>query len=151
MTQMENRPVPAQKPYLPAEVAELFPDELSREFWERAKRHELVFQQCARCQTFRHPPAPICHVCRSFEFQWTQVSGRGTVFSFTIVTHGVHPALLQSLPFNVILVEFPDAPGVRLVSNLIDTAPAEVKVNQAVELVWEDLDNGTTLPRFRRV
>jgi len=142
--------VPTPTPYLPAEVAELFPDHTSQEFWNRAKQHELVFQQCTNCQTFRHPPAPICHVCRSYDFQWTPVAGRGVIFSYTIVTHPVHAALAASLPFNVVLVEFPDAPGVRLVSNLIDTAAEDVQVNLAVELVWEDLDHGTSLPRFRR-
>jgi uncharacterized protein len=143
--------VTTQTPYLPAEVAELFPDRISKEFWDRAQQHQLVFQQCVRCQTFRHPPAAVCHVCRSADVEWVEVAGRGTVFSYTIVTHGVHPALAGSLPFNVILVEFPDAPGVRLVSNLIDTPPDEVKVNTPVEVVWEDLASGATLPRFRRV
>jgi hypothetical protein len=142
--------VTTHPPYLPDDVADIFPDHISQEFWDRARQHELVFQQCPHCQTFRHPPAPICPVCRSADVQWVPVSGRGTVFSYTIVTHGVHPALAESLPFNVILVEFPDAPGVRLVSNLIDTPPEEVEVGMAVEVVWEDLDNGNTLPRFRR-
>lgn len=120
-----------ESPYLPAEVAELFPDHLSQEFWDRAARHELVFQRCTQCQTFRHPPAPICHACQSAHFEWTPVAGRGTVFS--------------------ILVEFPDAPGVRLVSNLVDIPPEELEVHQVVELLWEDLDNGVSLPRFRRL
>lgn len=73
------------------------------------------------------------------------------MFSYTVVTHAVHAALVQSVPFNVILVEFPDAPGVRLVSNLIDTAPEELEVDQVVELLWDDLDSGISLPRFRRL
>jgi hypothetical protein len=72
------------------------------------------------------------------------------VFSYTLVTHGVHPALMESLPFNVVLVEFPEAPGVRLVSNVIDTEPHELKVGMAVQVVWEDLDNGATVARFQR-
>jgi uncharacterized protein len=137
-------------PYLPADVADLFPDHVSQEFWDRCRAHELTFQRCRNCQTFRHPPAPICHVCRSAQVEWAPVAGRGTVFTYTVVTHGVHPALMESLPFNVVLVEFPDAPGVRLVSNVIDTEPAELKVGMAVQVVWEDLDNGTSVARFQR-
>jgi uncharacterized protein len=137
-------------PYLSPEVATLFPDHISQEFWDRCARHGLAFQRCAECGTFRHPPAPICHVCRSARSEWAPVEGRGSVYTYTIVTHGVHPALMVSLPFNVVLVEFPDAPGVRLVTNVIDAEPTELKGGMAVEVAWEDLENGTSLPRMRK-
>jgi uncharacterized protein len=136
-------------PYLPAEISGIFPDAGSREFWERCAKHELVFQRCTNCGTFRNPPVPICYVCRSSDTEWFQVSGEGTVYSYTIVTHPVHPALVDKVPFNIVLVEFPDAPGVRLVSNLVDAGPDEIEVGTPVRLHWEDL-SGETLPRFER-
>jgi uncharacterized OB-fold protein len=139
-----------EAPYLPVEVSELFPDHISQTFWDRCRAHELVFQRCSSCQTFRHPPGPICYVCRSADAEWVAVEGSGTVFTYTVVTHGVHPALSESLPFNVVLVEFPDAPGVRLVSNVIDATPDQLKSGMAVALAWQDLPNGSSLPRFQR-
>jgi len=137
-------------PYLSEEIANLFPDDITAEFWERCKRHALAFQCCANCGTFRHPPVDVCYVCRSTDTEWREISGEGTLYSFTIVTHAVHPALLTRVPFNVALVEFPDAPGVRLITNVVDTSPEDLEIGMPVRVQWEDLSNGQTLPRFVR-
>jgi uncharacterized OB-fold protein len=135
-------------PYLPENIADQFPDAVTQEFWDRCARHELAFQRCSACGTFRNPPVPICHACRSTETEWVPVSGQGTVYSFTIVTHAVHAELLRKIPFNVVLVEFPDAPGVRLISNVVDAAPEGLRIGMAVRLHWDDLSDGRALPRF---
>jgi hypothetical protein len=72
------------------------------------------------------------------------------VFSYTIIHHPVHPALAESVPYNVILVELPDAGSVRLISNLVDVPPDEVRVGLEVEVVFEDVGHDVTLPRFSR-
>jgi uncharacterized OB-fold protein len=136
--------------YLSADVAELFPNALTQEFWDRCEREELAFQRCSNCGTFRHPPSRLCFVCRSYDTEWVPVAGRGTVYSYTVVTHPVHPAVTEAVPYNIVLVEFPEAPGVRLVSNLIDVTPDELAVGLAVDVAWERARPDTTLPRFRR-
>jgi uncharacterized protein len=140
----------ANEPYLPNEIAVRFPDHITQGFWDRCNEHQLAFQRCSECGTFRHPPGPRCHTCRSDQYEWAPVGGDGTVYSYTIVTHGVHPALMEKLPFNVVLVEFGDAPGVRLVSNIVDAEPDELRVGMDVQIAWEDADDGTALPRFRK-
>ena len=134
--------------YLPAEIAVSFPDRFSAEYWSRTERGELAFQRCAQCKTFRHPPGPLCGSCGSYEQEWFPVAGTGTVYSYTIVTHAVHPALEDSVPFNVALVEFPDAPGVRLVTNVVGIAPEDVRTGMSVEVVYERTP-AMTLPRVR--
>jgi hypothetical protein len=135
-------------PYLTEDIANLFPDDITTEFWDRCKRHVLAFQRCANCRTFRHPPVDVCYACRSADTEWVAVSGAGTVYSYTIVTHAVHPGLVLSVPFNVVLVEFPDAPGMRLISNVVDATPEQLSVGLPVRVHWEDLSSGATLPRF---
>jgi len=133
--------------YLTEEISCIYPDAGSREFWDRCAGHVLSFQRCRDCGTFRNPPGPICYVCRSADTEWVAVSGEGTVFSWTIVTHAVHPALHEYLPFNVALIEFPDAPGVRLISNVVDASPEELSVGLPVRLHWEDTSSAS-FPRF---
>jgi uncharacterized OB-fold protein len=135
--------------YLPADIAASFPDRFSREYWDRTARGELSFQRCADCKTFRHPPGPICPHCSSFATEWVAVAGRGTVYTWTVVTHPVHPALVDRVPFNIVLVEFPDAPGVRLVTNLVDVEPEDLRTGMPVEVVYERTP-AMTLPRVRR-
>jgi uncharacterized OB-fold protein len=135
--------------YLPAEIAITFPDKYSREYWRRAAAGELSFQRCADCQTFRHPAGPMCPNCGSFADEWFAVAGTGTVYSFTIVTHPVHPALVDVVPFNIVLVEFPDAPGVRLVTNLVDVPPDEITMGMTVDVIYQKTP-AMTLPRVKR-
>ena len=72
------------------------------------------------------------------------------MFSYTIAHHAVHPTLKAALPYNIAVVLLEGAGDVRLVSNIIDAAPEEMRIDMPVELVWEDLPGGMTLPRFRK-
>ena len=75
----------------------------------------------------RQPPSPGCPWCGSPRSDWPLLSGRGRVFSYTIVHHPATPDLARSVPYNVVVVEPDDAPAVRLISNLLDAAPEEVR------------------------
>ena len=121
----------------------------TRPFWEACRRHELVVQRCTACGAFRHPPAPVCWRCRSFAHDWTPVSGRGTVFSFATVHRAFLPGLEAAVPYVVAVVALDDAPGVRIVSNLVDVAPAAVRIDLPVEVVFDDVSDAVTVPRFR--
>ena len=134
-------------PYLIGELAQPSPDKYTAGFWERCARRELAFQQCGDCKRLRHPPSSGCPHCGSLAFGWKPVSGKGTVFSFTIVTYSVTAEFKPYVPYNIVLVEFPDAHEVRLVSNIINIAPEAVKVGMPVTLVWEEAE-GALLPRF---
>ncbi len=136
-----------------------FPEEMprptitrdSRGFWDACRRRELTVQRCTDCGTFRHPPEPCCPRCRSFASAWVPVSGRGRVFSFTVVHRPFLPALEAHVPSVVVVVELDDAAGVRLVSNLVDTQPEHAAIGLSVEVVWDEVDAaaGLVLPRFR--
>lgn len=119
-------------------------------YWEGCRRRELKIQRCAACGRFRHPPGPLCPSCGSFEAGWVGVSGRGTVFSYTVAYHPVHPALRQAVPYNIAVVLLEDAGDVRLVSNVVDAAPEEMAVGMRVELSWDPAADGGYLPRFRK-
>jgi uncharacterized OB-fold protein len=140
----------ASETYLPDEMTVLFPSPSTQEFWDRCARQELAFQRCTECGAFRNPPVPVCHRCRSASYEYAPIAGRGTVYSFTVVTHALAPTLAPYVPYNVALIEFDDAPGVRLVSNVVDAAPEELVVGMPVELQWEVTGAGATLPRFRK-
>jgi uncharacterized OB-fold protein len=135
-------------PFLP-ELAELHPDVDTAPFWEACRRRELRFQRCRACTRFRHPPLPGCPHCGETADEWVTVAGRGCVFSYTIVHHPAVPALRDAVPYTVVVVELDDVPGARLVSNLLEVRPEDVRVGMAVELVWDEPAPGVVLPRFR--
>jgi uncharacterized OB-fold protein len=142
-----------------SEQATMFPPEmpvplvepLTEPFWAAARDHRLVIQRCTECGTFRHLPHVMCGVCQSSSYEWVESAGRGTVYTYTIVTHSVHPATAGVVPYNVVVVQLDDCGGVLMPSNVLDCPPEDVHVGMAVEMAWERLSDEITFPRFRRV
>jgi uncharacterized OB-fold protein len=85
----------------------------------------------------------MCPQCGSVTWDAREASGRGTVHSW-IVSH--HPTEADDAPRIVALIELDE--GVRLVSNLQDIEPEEVRNDMAVEVVFMEID-GVRLPQFR--
>ncbi len=84
---------------------------LSRPYWEAARRGHFVVQRCARCGQLRHYPRLLCSACHSNEVEWTELSGRGRVHSWTITHHAFHPAFRGELPLALVTVDLEE--GVR--------------------------------------
>jgi len=120
----------------------------NEEFYRATQRGELRFQRCSDCQTWRHYPRPVCPSCTSTAFSWDLASGRGQVYSWTIVHGPTLPAFRTDLPSNVIDVLTEE--GVHFQSQLIDTAPDEIHAGLEVQAVFVPLDDEITLVKFRR-
>ena len=134
---------------MPAPAA--MPDGLDREFWEAAKRHELVVQRCGACGAFQFGPEWICHRCRSTDMGWHRVSGRGRIYSWVRIWNPVHPALKTGCPYIALVIELPDADQVRMVGNLVGDPMQEPAFDAAVEAVFEDHDEGYTLVQWKLI
>ena len=151
---MATSPTSTSVSYLPAGLPtpRPAPDGLDTEFWEAARRHELVVQRCNLCRAFQFGPEWICHACRSFDVGWHQVAGRGRIFSWERVWYPAHPALVNACPYLVVLVELPDGGNVRMLGNLLGDPHQDVRIGAEVEAVFEDHEGeGFTLVQWRVV
>lgn len=122
-------------------------DITSLPWWEQAAKHRLVVEQCKDCEHTRLPPSPVCPECRSDECEWKEVSGKGEVYTYTIVHRPI--AMDQELPYVIAVIALEGSGGVRMISNLVGIAPEDVKVGMPVEVVWEDMSEELAVPRFR--
>jgi uncharacterized OB-fold protein len=137
------------KPNLPPELVDLHPDPWTEPFWLAAREHRLVAPRCQSCGTFRMPPSPFCRTCRQQAVDWVELSGEGTVYSFITTHQALIPQLRDFVPYVVAVIELDDAPGIRLMSNLVDTETDDVRVGMPVQVVWDDVHANATIPRFR--
>ncbi len=133
---MSTKPVPVVQPW-------------ARPFWDAAKRHELTLQHCGDCDRAIHYPRMACPHCGSDNLGWRQASGRGTVYSFTIVENNAPSAFAADVPYVVAVIRLEE--GVQMLSNIVEADHADIQCDMAVEVVFEDLDEEFTLPKFRPV
>ena len=106
-------------------------------------------RKCDNCNQAYFYPRDICPMCFSRNTSWIQASGKGTLHTFAIVHRAPTPAFRDDAPFIVAMVDLEEGP--RMPTNLIDVEPdpAAIKVGMAVEVVFEDITDEITLPKFK--
>lgn len=137
----------ARKETLPVPM----PTGLTGEFWAAAKQGKLVLQCCSHCKALQSYPKPWCSECGSEDLTWREVSGKGTVYSYTIPRQVVDnsPAFEEKMPFVVAIVQLEEGP--RIYSNIIGLPPEKVKIGMELEVVFEDASPDIALPKFQPV
>ena len=125
------------------------PDALTKPFWDAAREGVLALQRCQSCGHFQHPPYATCVNCVSIDLQFEPVSGKGSIYAYTIMYHTGDRRFAPAVPYASIIVELDDAPGALLAANLFDAPYTAAKVGRRVEVVFERLNDEITLPQFR--
>jgi uncharacterized OB-fold protein len=124
------------------------PSEESKPFWEAARKGQLQLQHCLGCGAYRFPPSVLCPECSSTSFCWTQVSGRGKVYSFVVFHRAYHPGFAEELPYAVACIELEEGP--RVLSNIVGIPAGQVRCDMPVEVVFEEITPEISLPKFRK-
>jgi uncharacterized OB-fold protein len=119
----------------------------NRFFWDGVREGKLLIQRCSACAELRHPPAPVCLTCGSFEWDALESSGRGSVYSFVLHHHPVIPPFES--PHPVALVELEE--GTRLVADLVGIDPEELCIGMPVAVEFNAVDPDLVIPQFRPV
>ncbi len=127
------------------------PDQLTAPYWDAARRHELRIQHCRSCGTYQHPPEPTCRGCQGGEFEWVQLSGRGTVYAFIIDHRLMVPGFDEPYVVAQITPVETDDNMVRITANIKGCDIHDVTVGMPVEVFFEDVTNEVSLPQFRPV
>lgn len=132
---------------LPVQYAEL---DLDRPFWEGTREEQIRIQRCRDCGGRQWSPELICHHCHSFDLAFEAVAPAGTIYSWERVWHPSHPDLAPACPYVVVLVELDDAPGIRLLGNLVGDQLAAVRIGAPVRARFEH-HAGYSLVQWERV
>lgn len=109
--------------------------DLNRHFWTGGAEGRLLILRCGACGFWVHPPDATCPRCAATDLTPHPVSGRGTVFTFTVNRHAFNPTV--PLPYVIAIVELDEQPDLRFTTNIVNCAPEAVSVGMPVRVLFE--------------
>lgn len=136
-------------------------DEDTEGYWQAAREHRLVMKKCTECNLMRWYPGPGCPFCASLDWEWQDVSGKGTIHSYQIVTQAIQPGFRDYVPYPLVLVELDeqrDTPeagiSLRMAANLVDdgfapVSESDVAIGKRVVVAFQDVSEDLAIPQFR--
>lgn len=116
-------------------------------FWQATKRHELTYNRCAACDLLVFYPRKCCPRCGTVTSQHVS-SGRGKIYSVTIVRRNGDPLWRERLPYSIALIDLEE--GLRIMSEVVEVDERPVPIGAQVEIEWED-HGEVSIPLFRVV
>lgn len=129
----ENRPVPTARRFLPPRV-----NAETARFWASAKEGKLLYGYCNACRRPHYYPRSICPFCFSDQTEWKTASGKGTVYTYSIMHRSA------TGPFAIAYVTLAEGPAI--LTNLVDCDLSRIEIGSAVTLVWKATEGDATLP-----
>jgi hypothetical protein len=117
------------------------------EFYAHCKEHKLHFQRCSKCGSWQHMPRECCRACGSFDWTFEPSTGKGKIFTWSIIHRALHAGFKEEVPYASVVVEMDE--GVRLPTRVVDIALDDLKVGMPVEVVFEDVTPELTVHAFR--
>lgn len=137
-------PEPVVAPALPTPIPYVSPE--TAPFWSAARQGRLVLPVCTQCETPIWYPKAFCSACGSLTVEWQEMTGRGTIYSYTQVHRGEGP--YREVPsFVLALVDLDE--GVRVLTNIVDAEAADLRIGQPVQVVFHEAGDAAALPRFK--
>jgi len=125
------------------------PDPVTQPFWDSTKAHAMKIQRCNDTGKYFFFPRGMSPFTLSDNISWEPVSGKGTLHAFTIVWAQRQPGFAEDAPYVVAMIDLEEGPRMMTTLIDIDPDPEKVKIGMAVEVVYEDVTDEITLPKFR--
>lgn len=117
----------------------------SAPFWQSAHEHRLKLPMCTLCSRYFFPPSQFCPKCWSDSIVWSPVRGTGTILTYVTFRRLYEPSFAGLVPYSTAVIELDEGP--RLLSRV--TGVLDASVGARVAVIYEDLDDATTLPLFQ--
>jgi len=121
----------------------------AKPFWEACREKRLAIQKCKECGKHVFYPRIACPHCFSDRLDWVEASGKGTVYTYSVVVSNAPSAFIKDMPYVIAVIRLEE--GVQMLSNVVECKPEDVRCDMPVEVTFEKLDEQFTLPKFRPI
>ena len=136
MTTGYNKPIPV-------------PQVESDFYWEKCKEHELWLRYDNDAQQAYFYPRDISPITFSRNTTWIQASGKATLYTYAIVHRAPHPGFVADVPFVTAMVELEEGPIMPTNIVMDDPTPEKLQIGMALKVVFEDITDDISLPKFK--
>lgn len=126
-------------------VIQLGGDPADMPFWEGCRDDEFLLHRCNQCQQYFWP-ASRCTQHGAEDMQWVAGSGRGELYTYTVMHRVMVPAFKERAPYVVAVVKLDEGPFFH--SNIVDCSWQDVQVGMRLRAVMQPHDNGMVIPYF---
>jgi len=125
-------------------------NDTTQPFWDYTLQGKLAASKCNKCGTMLLPPQPRCFVCQNDKFDWVELPGTGTIYTYTVVRHPLRPGLDQVVPYAAGVVELDgtQGAGARVQANFINCDVEKIRIGDRVKVVFEKVSDTYTVYRF---
>jgi uncharacterized OB-fold protein len=120
--------------------------EETREFWEALAQSRFVLPRCNACSAWIWYPRALCPACGGLDTSWQDVSGRGRIYSYTVVRKSGLPGWSDAVPYVVAYVELEEGP--RVMTNIVGCDPDALSIGTRVRVVMPTGADGGAVFRF---
>jgi uncharacterized OB-fold protein len=115
------------------------PNVETQHYFDAASQGKLVIKKCTVCGQAHHYPRALCPFCGSDRTEWIPTSGRGTVYSYSVMRRAAPP-------YAIAYVTLPEGPT--MMTNIVDCDLDQIRVGQNVKVVFKPSDGGAAVPMF---
>jgi uncharacterized OB-fold protein len=124
------------------------PNAVTQFFWDGVADHRLLILRCDECGTYIHLPREVCRVCLSTKLSPAEVSVRAVLSTWTLPQAPFDPYYQQHLGYVLAVVELVEQPHLKMVTNIVDCAVDDLRIDMPVDVVYREVAPGVTLPLF---
>ena len=121
----------------------------SKIYWEAAKNKKLMIQYSLDTKEYFLYSKQLTNSIDSKNIEWREVSGKGKIYSFTVVHAPAGPAFKDETPYIVASIELEE--GARIISNILTQDVANISIGDNVKVIFEKQDDEFTIPKFKIV
>lgn len=125
------------------------PTPVTQPFWDGLREGKVRLQRCGDCDAWVFYPRSRCHHCLSERLEWQDVSGAGSLYTYTIARQPTSPHFADQVPQHLAVVELEE--GVRLTSTLVNVADDDIRVGMRLKPVFDRVSDEVTLLRYEPV
>ena len=117
-------------------------------FWEAAREERLLIRHCTSCGVYSYYPRPFCPTCWSEEIEWFEASGRGTLYTWSVIHSNDMPPFNERIPYVAAIVDLAEGP--RMMTNVVECPFEQLTIGMALRVVFRPISDEFTIPVFVR-